>query len=410
MRPEPTDNSTAPTTDDIRRVWCADRAIHDLVAKKYLYWIKRFRAYCTQLGLDERTELTRDGACRFVDWYARDRLLYGPYLICARSALHAFSHVYEVMALSPPPWRSPRPARLPATALQQTYAEHLLRHRGDPPLTIDKKLDHADRFEHFLADQGKTLRSMTLVDIDAFLVDCAGRFARATVSDIACSVRSFARFLFANNVISVDLAVAVIAPVQPRYERPLRALPWEDVQRILRAVDVSTPGGLRDYALLLMMSTYGFGGAEVRSLQLQDIDWDAGTLSIVRPKTGVAFTLPLLPAVGKALANYLCDGRPPGASTRHVFVQMQTPFDRLGTTSSSALRHVIIKHAKAAGVKASFLGSHVLRHSNAARHVDLGVQPHVLSDLLGHRDPESISAYVRIATDSLRDISLPVPL
>jgi integrase/recombinase XerD len=51
----------------------------------------------------------------------------------------------------------------------------------------------------------------------------------------------------------------------------------------------------------------------------------------------------------------------------------------------------------------------VLRFSNAARQVDLGIHPRVLSDLLGHRDSESISAYVRIATETLRDISLPVP-
>ena len=51
----------------------------------------------------------------------------------------------------------------------------------------------------------------------------------------------------------------------------------------------------------------------------------------------------------------------------------------------------------------------MLRHSNAARQVDLGIRPQVLSDLLGHRDPELISAYVRIATETLRDVSLPVP-
>ena len=56
-----------------------------------------------------------------------------------------------------------------------------------------------------------------------------------------------------------------------------------------------------------------------------------------------------------------------------------------------------------------YLGSHVLRQSNAARQLDLGTRPRVLSDLLGHRDPESISAYVRIASESLRDVSLPVP-
>jgi site-specific recombinase XerD len=86
---------------------------------------------------------------------------------------------------------------------------------------------------------------------------------------------------------------------------------------------------------------------------------------------------------------------------------MKMPFGPL--VSSSAIRHIVVKHARAAGLDAPYLGSHVLRHSNAARQVDLGIHPQVLSDLLGHRDPESISAYVRIATETLRDVSLPVP-
>ncbi|KDP87237.1 hypothetical protein CF70_002645 [Cupriavidus sp. SK-3] len=82
-----------------------------------------------------------------------------------------------------------------------------------------------------------------------------------------------------------------------------------------------------------MMSTYGLGAGEVIGLQLQHIDWNAGTLQMVRPK----------------------------------------------------------------------------RHSNAARQLDVGTKARVLSDLLGHRDPESVSAYVRIATQSLREVSLAVP-
>jgi integrase len=184
-------------------------------------------------------------------------------------------------------------------------------------------------------------------------------------------------------------------------------LPWEDVQRLLRAVDTSTVHGLRDHALLLMMSTYGFGAGEVIRLQLQDIDWNAGTLKVVRPKTGVAFTLPLLPAVGRVLARYLRDGRPRSTPTRNVFVQMKMPFGPL--SASSPVRHIIIKHARVARIDAPYLGSHVLRHSNAARQLDVGTRARVLSDLLGHRDPESVSAYVRIATESLREVSLPVP-
>jgi site-specific recombinase XerD len=86
---------------------------------------------------------------------------------------------------------------------------------------------------------------------------------------------------------------------------------------------------------------------------------------------------------------------------------MKMPFGPL--SGSSAVRHILIKHAKVAGLDAPYLGSHVLRYSNAARQLDVGTRPQVLSDLLGHRDPESISAYVRIATQSLRDVSLPVP-
>lgn len=287
------------------------------------------------------------------------------------------------------------------------YAEHLVRHRGNPEGTVHKKLHHIGKLQDHLARHGKGWRLMLLIDIDAFLIDCAQHYARSTISDMACSVRCFTRFLFATGRIPADLAEAVVAPVQPRYERPRRALPWEDVQRLLRAVDVTTVRGLRDYALLLMMSTYGFGAGEAIGLEIQDIDWDSNSLKIMRPKTGVAFTLPLLPAVGKALACYLKDGRPPCTPTRHVFVRMKMPFGPL--SGSSAIRHILIKHATAAGLDAPYLGSHVLRHSNAARQVDLGTRPSVLSDLLGHRDPESISAYVRIATESRREISLPVP-
>lgn len=248
---------------------------------------------------------------------------------------------------------------------------------------------------------------MTLADLDAFLIECASRYARATTADIACSVRAFARFLHATGRVTVDLAESVISPVQPKLERPRRALPWSDAQRLLRAVDTSTARGRRDRALLLMMSTYGLGAREVIRLQLEDIGWDTATPQVTRPKTGVAFMLPLLPAVAKALAHYLRHGRPPHTPTWHVFVAMKMPFGPF--VCSGAVRHILIKHAGVAGIEAPYLGSHALRHSNAARQTDVGTRPHVLSNLLGHRDPESVSAYVRIATESLREISLPVP-
>lgn len=396
-----------PAAEDMFQIWRADHSVQDSSAGLYLQWIKRFRVYCARRKLNERAELTLSGARRFIAWYARLRRLDPQRLGGARTALHALSRVYCVMGLDPPAWQPPKPILLPATTLLREYADHLARHRGNPETTVRKKLAHIGKLSEHLAASDKVWATMALTDIDAFLIGCTEQYARSTVADIAGSIRCFARFLLAAGLISIELAESVISPMHAKLERPRRALPWKDVQRLIRSVDISSSGGLRDHALLLIMSIYGFGAGEVIRLQLQDIDWKAATLKVVRPKTGVAFTLPLLPAAAKALALYLRDGRPPNTSTRHVFVRMIMPFNPLN--SSSAVRHIVVKHAQVAGLNAPYLGSHVLRHSHAARQVDLGIRPQVLSDLLGHRDPGSISAYVRIATETLRDVSLPVP-
>jgi len=396
-----------PTAQVILRTWRGDRIIGTGSAQLYLEWIARFRRYCSELGLVEVDELTYRGAKRFRAWYAHTRKINAAHLGPASSSMRALRRVYEVLGVSVPAWKPIERRPPPASVVLRDFATHLARHRGNPEVTVDKKLDHISKLLKHLAASGKSWRQMRLPDIDAFLIECARRYARSTVADIAGSLRSFSRFLLSSGRIGVDLADAVISPVQPRFERPPRALPWEDVQRLLRAVDTSTPRGLRDHAMLLMMSTYGLGAGEVIRLQLQDIDWNAGTLQMSRPKTGVNFVLPLLPSVAKALARYLRHGRPPHTPTRHVFVRMKVPFSPL--EASAAVRHILAKHAKAAGIQASYLGSHVLRHSNAARQLDVCTKARVLSDLLGHRDPESVSAYVRIATQSLREVSLPVP-
>ena len=397
----------APSAQDILHVWRDDRCVSASTAQQYMQWIGRFRRYCLERGLDEAAELTRDGVKRFQAWYARSRKITTTNLGLASSSMRSLRRVHEVMGMPVPPWRPIERRPPPATAVLRDYAAKLGQQRGNLEVTIRKKLGHAGKLLEHLGRSGKSWRGLSLPDIDTFLIECAGRYARSTTAAIASTVRSFARFLLASGRIRADLADAVISPVQPKFERPRRALPWEDVQRLLRSVDTSTACGLRDHALLLMMSTYGLGAGEVTGLQLQDIGWNAGTLQMSRPKTGVNFILPLLPPVAKVLARYLRHGRPPHTPTRHVFVQMKVPFGAL--TASSAVRHMLIKHAKVAGIQAPYLGSHVLRHSNAARQLDVGTKARVLSDLLGHRDPESVSAYVRIATQSLREVSLPVP-
>lgn len=62
-----------------------------------------------------------------------------------------------------------------------------------------------------------------------------------------------------------------------------------------------------------------------------------------------------------------------------------------------------------AGVTRGALGSHVLRHSQATRQVELGTSLKIVGDILGHRGPQTTSGYTRSAIRNLRNLSLPLP-
>jgi integrase len=393
---------------EVTNVWRKNRCISEPVIALYRQWVPRFVVYCKNEGLNWQAELTLAGVTRFAKLYARSRdvdIEYALHGACV--ALHAWSDGLQRLGETLPVWRPTTGPFKPQSSLLCEFAASMREHRGNPESTIHKKITHTEGFLEFLRRRRRRIVDLRLSDLDAYVVKCAKRYAPATVSDMCSTLRSFTRFLMAGGRISVDLASSVMAPVVRKGARPHRTLPWEDVRRILRAIDRSTACGKRDYALLLLMSTYGLGAGETIRLTLEDIDWRAATLHVVRPKTGVEFMLPLLPAVGRVLVDYLRHARPGYARTRHLFVQMQVPHGPL--TCSSAVRHQLVKHARAAGVSAPYLGSHVLRHTHACRQMELGTPTKLIGDILGHRDPDSTSAYLRVATERLRRIALPVP-
>jgi len=398
-----------PRRAEVVRVWRENRCLRPSSIRLYLRWVRRFKTYCHARALEEVSQLTLAGIGAFAMWYANDRGVDRDLAFAgARSALRAWALALEVLGYAVPCWEPASVPTCPASPLLQAFAGHLAQYRGNPAATRKKKVSHIAGFLAFLRARRRRMAQLCLHDIDVFIVECRERYARTTVADICSSLRSFLRFLHATGRLAVDLAPSVMAPIVRRGERPLRALPWEDVRRILHAVDRSTAGGQRDYALLLLMSVYGLGAGEVIRLRLDDIDWHAATLHVIRPKTGVEMQLPLLPAVARVLVSYLRRGRPQHPSTRHLFLTLRAPHRRLA--ASSAVQHILNKHAQAAGVSAPYLGSHVLRHTHACRELEQGVPPKVIGDILGHRRPESTSAYLRVATERLREVALPVPV
>jgi integrase/recombinase XerD len=371
----------------------------------YLQWVRRFRVRFGAAG--DGAMLTRDRVDAFAAAYVGPRI-HAPIgaRANARSALRAWSCALRSLGVDVPVWSiPPRPPPLPPMLAR--FVEYRLKHGGISPSTVPGDVRYVSEFIAFLRKLGRRPDAVRIVDVDAFVAACCLRMTRKTVGGVCSSLRAFLRFRLAVGGLRHDLAPSVVGPRIRAADRPPRAMPWKDVQRLLRAIDVRAQLGRRDFAMLLTMATYGMGAGEVLGLRIDNVDWRARTLRVRRPKTGTAIVLPLLDPIARALADYMRHERPAHAAAREIFVSRQMPYRRL--TGASAIRHRIVKHAAVAGLTAIFLGSHVLRHSHACRQIESGAPSKVVSDILGHRRPSSTSAYVRVAVDRLRGLALPVP-
>lgn len=377
-------------------------------ARTYLDWVRRFYAYCERLGLDEVAELTLEGAWRFARSYVGPRTK-GPVCasscLIARNALHAWAYAIRALGAALPEW-NPKRALAPMSPLLKEYCEFRRLHRGVAEGTLRRDSDDVRVFLSLLRKSRKSVNRMTVSDLDAFVRQQAEHMSKRTVARSCTSLRSFLRFLRSTGRLRRDLAACVLAPRVRMTERPPRALPWKDVKRIVGSISTAQSPGKRDFTMLLMMALYGMGAAEVLALQLEDVNWQSGIISVRRPKTGAQMELPLLPPIARALAAYLKSERPSCAHARRVFVSTMIPYNPL---TSGAIRHRIREYARKAGVSAKVIGAHAFRHTHASRQVDAGANLKVVSDILGHRRPSSTSVYVRVALRRLRGVTLPVP-
>lgn len=374
---------------------------------QYLHLIRRFRDYCRRQGLDEMQQLTLRRVEEFARWYVGPRLRRSSperVLAAADNAVFAWAYALRHLGHQVPAWRTPQ-GLAPLPPLIAEFVAYRRTHRGVAASTLVSEASTAVEFLAVLKRRRRSLSQIRASDLDAFVAVLGQRLCRRTVRDTCSRLRGFLRFLHATGRTGRDVASLLVAPRVRPMESPPRVLPWLDVQRLLQSVPRDRHTGLRDFALLLMMITYGFGAAEVVSLRLEWIDWRADALRLQRPKTGAPIELPLLPAVARALIAYLRKARPANIRAREIFVGVHLTHRAMST---SAVRHLVRYHAKAAGIAAP-IGAHSLRHTHATRQVDGGANLKIVGDILGHRRPASTSVYTRVALNRLRAVALPVP-
>jgi site-specific recombinase XerD len=221
----------------------------------------------------------------------------------------------------------------------------------------------------------------------------------------ASALRSFFRFLRVEGLRSDRLEDAV--PVVPhRRDRLPRHLDGETFARLIAGLDSSTPRGLRDRAIMLLMARLGLRSGEVTALTLEDIDWRNGTVRVRARKTGHGALLPLPHEVGQALVDYLREGRP-STTARQVFVVHRL---RVGAPISSSIVNRAVGNAlDRAGIDAPLRGGNLLRHSLATDLLARGASLIEIADLFGHRALTSTAIYASVDILALREVALPWP-
>ena len=171
---------------------------------------------------------------------------------------------------------------------------------------------------------------------------------------------------------------------------------------------VLNPGKVtaRDRAIVLLALTSGLRACDIVGLLIDGIDWRAETLTLTQSKTGIPLTLPLLPAVGNAVSEYLLHGRP-ATDDRHVFVRTKAPHHQL--SGHTAIYCVMKRVFTMAGVAPGRCGTLLARHSVASRMLATGTPLPTISAVLGHTRPESVDRYLETDVTSMRACVLPLP-
>lgn len=287
------------------------------------------------------------------------------------------------------------------------YETWLRDERGLASASIAALMWEARNFLRWQFDRGgaPSLRTLGVVDVDLYMDMRAPVLRRKSLADVAERLRSVVRYLHRTGRIPTDLTPHIIGPMLYAYEDVPSTLDKSQIAAVLGATkEDQSPRGLRDYAILQMLATYGLREGEICRLRLEDVNWRGESLRIRHTKTNAYSYMPLLAHVGEALLDYLRLGRP-GTEIREIFIRSLAPY-----TAITNLYGMIGGRLAAAGVEpAGKRGPHVFRHARAVEMLRASVPQKIIGDVLGHRSTESTNAYLKLATDDLRAVALEVP-
>jgi len=286
------------------------------------------------------------------------------------------------------------PERRPRHGLLAEYERYLVEERAIGPGRLAVCLAVATEFL-----EGKRIATLQAADVTRFVGACAGR---PGLSSCLSGLRSLLRFLFASSKTVLNLAYAVPSVPQWRQQSLPQALEPHELQAVLATCDRRSAIGCRDYAVLLLLGRLGLRAGEVAALQLDDVDWRAGELTI-RGKGRTLDRLPLPIDVGEALVAQLRRAVR-SKTTRALFVRCRAPYEPV---RAGAIIAIAQRALRAAGIPRG--GAHRFRHTAATQMLRRGATSTEIAQVLRHRHVDTTAIYAKVDRGSLRSIAKPWP-
>lgn len=279
-----------------------------------------------------------------------------------------------------------------------------LRHeRGLRETTLVQYRHYLQRLQDYLRRVGRPLLpDLPPAAVSVFITESGAAIDKRSVQSLCSILKVFFRYLYRVGLMKRDLGKAVESPRRYSFASLPRSITWGEVEQMLQKVDRRNAVGKRDYAILLLLLTYGLRAREVGALTLDDIDWKHDRIHIRGRKGGHSTAYPLAPPVGEAVLDYLKQGRPE-TTERAVFFRAYAPYTPLSRLAVSLRAKWYLRKA---GIHVPRPGSHTLRHTCVQRLVDSGFSLKTIGDFVGHRTPDATKIYAKVNIQALREVAL----
>jgi len=321
-----------------------------------------------------------------------------------RAALMRLLHVLRAEGYMDPE-RSSDPANI-VTELR-AFDVYLKDVRGLTPIT---RYQCALRVHSFLLEHFKSspiaIGQLGRRDIVRFLARYTLHWSPQSKPAAHGALRSYFRFKALQGEPTDDLITAFPKVANWRLARIPQVARESEVKKLLSGFDRRCAVGQRNYAIARCLVDLGLRAEEVARLTLDDFDWRGGIVKI-RGKGQRNDLMPLPVQTGRAITEYLRDGRPSTNPHRMLFARHRAPLSV--PITAGMVRRIIRDLAARRGLATLVHGPHLLRHTAAQRLLRSGATLKGVADFLRHRSLDTSTLYMKIDLRNLKRVALPWP-